>query len=190
MRVIAGKAKGLPLVAPRGWRTRPTSDRVKEAIFSTLQERMPGAFVLDLFAGSGALGIESLSRGAARAVFVEKDPRSLACVRANLQKTGMILQSEVFFMDALCYLRQLRETFFDLIFLDPPYTSDLGQKALDLILAKNLLQTDGCIVWEASANCVAQDPPSGLQLWKKKIYGDTRVLYFQHASKGEAYGYF
>lgn len=179
----------MPLVAPRGRHTRPTSDRVKEAVFSTLQDKIPGALVLDLFAGSGALGIEALSRGAKKAVFVEKERRSLRCLRANLQKAGMSLQAEVLAADVLRYLREAQKVFFDLIFLDPPYSSQLGPKALDLILTKNLLQAAGCIVWEAPAD-LAVLPLPGLQLWKKKIYGDTMIMYFQHASEGEAYGYF
>lgn len=128
MRVIAGTHGGRRLSAPRGGATRPTSDRVREALFSILAPRLPGARVLDGFAGSGALGIEALSRGAGEVVFVDSAPAAIAVVRANLAALG--LSAEVRRGDAVAHLRSAREAarHYDLALLDPPYAMgrDLG----------------------------------------------------------------
>ena len=118
MRVIAGEARGLPLRTPSA-RVRPTMDRVRGAIFSSLGDAVPGARVLDLFAGSGAMGIEALSRGAVSAIFVEADPRCAACIRENLRRAR--LEASVQVMDALKFLDLRTNDDFDLIFADPPY---------------------------------------------------------------------
>jgi 16S rRNA (guanine966-N2)-methyltransferase len=123
MRVVAGAFKGRRLQAPAGRRTRPTADRVREAVFSILGA-VDGLRVLDLFAGSGALGIEALSRGAERAVFVDRDLRAVAAVRSNLARLGA--QAPVYRRDALAFLVDAAtraEQRFDLVFLDPPYSS-------------------------------------------------------------------
>src|SRR3954452_8003358 len=118
MRVIAGAFRGRTLQAPRGRRTRPTADRVREAVFSMLGP-VDGLRVLDLFAGSGALAIEALSRGAAEAILVERDPRALAAISRNVEATGAA--AAVRRRDALAWLRAYREAPFDLVFVDPPY---------------------------------------------------------------------
>ena len=121
MRVIAGVARGMPLVAPRDRGTRPITDRVKETLFGILGERVPGARVLDLYAGSGAIGIEALSRGAAHATFVERAPTALASLRTNLERTrlGHLARIESRDVDAL--LRDTSDGPWELVFLDPPY---------------------------------------------------------------------
>ncbi|MCC7519434.1 MAG: 16S rRNA (guanine(966)-N(2))-methyltransferase RsmD [Verrucomicrobiae bacterium] len=123
MRVIAGSAKGFGLSAPKHLGLRPTPERVKEAVFSSLAERIPGARVLDLFAGTGAFGIEALSRGAASAVFVEKDGRAMALVAENLRKTRLGERARMFRDDARHALEVLvrERAVFDLVFADPPY---------------------------------------------------------------------
>ncbi|MFM7534785.1 MAG: 16S rRNA (guanine(966)-N(2))-methyltransferase RsmD [Acidimicrobiales bacterium] len=125
MRVVAGTARGRQLLAPSGRDTRPTADRVREAVFNALHSRglVEGARVLDLFAGSGALGIEALSRGAASATFVERSREALRCVRANLDATGLAERATVVDADANAFLRNGTDRF-DLALLDPPYAFD------------------------------------------------------------------
>jgi 16S rRNA (guanine966-N2)-methyltransferase len=121
MRVIAGIARGVPLVAPRDRGTRPITDRVKETLFGILAERVPGARVLDLYAGSGAIGIEALSRGAAHATFVERAPSALETVRTNLERTRLGHLARVESRDVEAFLRDAPDAPWDLVFLDPPY---------------------------------------------------------------------
>jgi len=147
MRVISGTAKGIHLNTPKGMHTRPTADRVKEALFSILHFELPGARVLDLFAGTGQLGIEALSRGANYAVFV--DERSDACelVKGNLEKAKLSSCATVLRMDYMMYLRRCREKF-DIIFLDPPYSEVFLENALKMITEIDILQSGGIIVAE------------------------------------------
>lgn len=121
MRVIAGSARGLPLMAPRGERTRPITDRVKETLFAILGERVPDARVCDLYAGSGAIGIEALSRGAAAADFVEHDRAALNALRTNLERTRLAGQATVHALDVQRFLETTRAGPWDLVVLDPPY---------------------------------------------------------------------
>jgi 16S rRNA (guanine(966)-N(2))-methyltransferase RsmD len=121
MRVIAGVARGVPLVVPRDRGTRPITDRVKETLFGILGDRVPDARVLDLYAGSGAIGIEALSRGATYATFVEKAPAALASLRANLERIGLGHLARVEASDVDRFLRGPSDGAWDLVFLDPPY---------------------------------------------------------------------
>lgn len=147
MRVIAGKARGTQLKTPEGMETRPTIDRVKEALFSIIQYDIPGTAVLDLFGGTGQLGIEALSRGALKAVFV--DSREAACkiIRENLKRTGMAEQGRVVRGDYLDYLEHCKEKY-DIIFLDPPYAEIFLEKALNRITEIDILHSGGIIVAE------------------------------------------
>ncbi|MGH8902913.1 MAG: 16S rRNA (guanine(966)-N(2))-methyltransferase RsmD [Egibacteraceae bacterium] len=180
MRVIAGSAKGRRLRAPRGRAVRPTSDRVREALFSSLGDRIPGASVLDLFAGSGALGIEALSRGAGRAVLVERDPRAVAVIDENLERTGLAGRAQVVRDDAARFC-QAPGTAFDVVFADPPYllqTAAVYALLGDLVAAGGLVR-DGAVVVERSR----LDPtsravvPLGLVLARTATYGDTVLHY-------------
>lgn len=145
MRIIAGSRRGRKLIAPDGDRVRPTEDRVKEALFSILQDRVEGAAFLDLFAGSGQVGLEALSRGAARAVFVDDAPDSLRLVRDNLRLTGFEGSASVVRADACDFLRSTGERF-HIVFLDPPYRLGLLQRALPL--AAERTAPDGVIFCE------------------------------------------
>ena len=131
MRIIAGTARSLPLKSVEGMDMRPTTDRIKETLFNMLMPYLPGCVFVDLFAGSGQIGIEALSRGAKRAVFVEKNPKACACVRENLAHTKLSAQAETMQADALNALVRLsgRESF-DYIYMDPPYGKELEKKAL------------------------------------------------------------
>ena len=150
MRIISGTARGLKLQSLSGEQTRPTLDNVKEAVFSMLFEYVRGASVLDLFAGSGALGIEALSRGASYADFVDINPASVSVVKANLEKARFSERSSVYTMSAKDYLlRAAKENKeYDLIFLDPPYSEGLYDEALCLILRDKLIKGGGLIVCE------------------------------------------
>ena len=147
MRVITGKARGVVLKTPEGMQTRPTADRVKEALFSIIQFDIPGCRVLDLFGGTGQLGIEALSRGAKSAVFVDASDAACKLIRENLKRTKLENDTKVIRSDYLEYLRRCHETF-DVIFLDPPYAEVFLENSLNCITEIDILQTNGIIVTE------------------------------------------
>ena len=184
MRVIAGSAGGLPLIVPKKG-VRPTMDRVKAAIFSSLGDAIIKAKVLDLFAGSGALGIEALSRGAAAAVFVEEDRQSIAAIEKNLAKTnlkGRVRQENVF--DFL--RRSAGNEIFNIIFADPPYEkTKSGERFTEKLLANEalpqLLEPDGIFVLEKHPSETLPE----MKLWRllrQKTYGATEVLFMAQSA--------
>jgi len=147
MRVITGKARGVQLKTPDGMQTRPTADRVKEALFSIINFDLPGAAVLDLFGGTGQLGIEALSRGAKSATFIDAREDACKIIRENLKRTKLEAQGRVVRSDYLAYLKRCREKF-DIILLDPPYAEVFLENALKCITEIDILQTGGIIVAE------------------------------------------
>ena len=147
MRVITGKARGIQLKTPEGMQTRPTADRVKEALFSIINFDIPGAKVLDLFGGTGQLGIEALSRGAASAVFVDAREESCRLIRENLKRTKLEQDAKVVRSDYLDYLNRCREQY-NIILLDPPYAEVFLENAIKRITEIDILQSDGIIVAE------------------------------------------
>ena len=147
MRVITGKARGIQLKTPDGMLTRPTTDRVKEALFSIINFDIPMADVLDLFGGTGQLGIEALSRGAKSAVFVDQRDDACRLIRENLRRTKLEQDAKVVRSDYLDYLKRCREKF-GIIFLDPPYAEVFLENALKCITEIDILQTGGIIVTE------------------------------------------
>ena len=147
MRVITGKARGVSLKTPEGMLTRPTADRGKEALFSIINFDIPGARVLDLFGGTGQLGIEALSRGAESAVFVDAREDACRLIRENLKRTRLEGEGRVVRSDYLDYLRRCREQY-HIIFLDPPYAEDFLENALKCITEIDILQSNGIIVTE------------------------------------------
>ena len=172
MRIVAGRWGSRRIEAPRGPQTRPTSDRVREALFSILAERVEGARVLDLFAGSGALGLEALSRGAAQVTFVDSAPAAIRAVRANLDDLGAT--AEVRRVDALRFLRAAsgEARHYDLVLLDPPYrlAPRLGRELSEALPA--LLAHDGLVVSESDRRApLALD----LRLQDERRYGDTLI---------------
>jgi 16S rRNA (guanine966-N2)-methyltransferase len=168
VRIVAGEYGGRRLHAPRGTRTRPTADRVREALFSMLGD-VSGARVLDLYAGSGALGIEALSRGAAEAVFVERDPRAVAAIRRNLDALG--LADTVVRQDALRFVARAEGTF-DLVFCDPPYDS-VPRIAGPLAERLPALLAEGARIVTESDKLTPLELP--LPLVSERTYGDTRI---------------
>lgn len=187
MRVIAGTAKGRRLRAASG--TRPTADSVKEALFSSLGPRVPGGSVLDLYAGSGALGIEALSRGAEAATFVERDPRAVAAIRQNLEATG--------FSDRARVVEGTVERFlasppsgaeaFDVVLADPPYAEDAA-RVLGLLSTSALLAQGALVALEVAAAGLPVDPSTGgsggLSVRTVKRYGDSAIVYAEHPGAG------
>ena len=147
MRVITGKAKGITLATPDGMLTRPTSDRVKEALFSIIQFDLAGARVLDLFGGTGQLGIEALSRGANSAVFVDSREPACRLIRENLRRTNMEHVAKVVRCDYLDYLKRCSEKF-DIVILDPPYAEVFLENALKTLTEIDILQSSGIIITE------------------------------------------
>ena len=178
MRVITGTARGVVLKTPEGMLTRPTSDRVKEALFSIINFDLPGAAVLDLFGGTGQLGIEALSRGAKSAVFVDAREDACRLIRENLKRTRLEAQGKTVRADYLDYLKRCREKF-DIILLDPPYAEVFLENALKCITEIDILQSGGIIVAERP---VEKDLPfefEGYTRSKDYKYGKTLLTIYR-----------
>jgi len=173
MRIISGREKGRRLRTVKGNRTRPTQDRVKESVFNIITPYIPGATGLDLFSGTGNLGLEALSRGAKKFVFVEKNYRSIEIINENIKKCNFQKQSTVYRGDAYKYLTICEEKF-KLILMDPPYDKKLAEQALDIIFKRLLLHKNGIIVIEHRVGEKFIDKP-GFKVIKEKKYGDTGI---------------
>lgn len=178
MRVITGKARGVLLKTPEGMQTRPTSDRVKEALFSIVNFDLPGANVLDLFAGTGQLGIEALSRGAKHAVFVDAREDACKIVRENLRRTKLENEAKVVRSDYLDYLRRCKERY-DIILLDPPYAEVFLENALKCITEIDILQSGGIIVTERPAGKELSLVFEGYTRSKDYKYGNTLLTLYR-----------
>ena len=178
MRVITGKARGIQLKTPDGMQTRPTTDRVKEALFSIIHFDIPGAKVLDLFGGTGQLGIEALSRGADSAVFVDAREDACKIIRENLKRTKLETQGRVVRSDYLEYLRRSREKF-DIILLDPPYAEVFLENALNCIAEIDILQSGGIIVTERPLGKELLCEFEGLTRSKDYKYGNTLLTLYR-----------
>lgn len=174
MRVVAGAVKGHHLRAPKGTETRPTSDKVREAIFAILGEFFIDAPVLDLFAGSGALGIEAVSRGAAGAVFVERRVPACQTIRANLKHTRLEAQSRVLCMPVERSLNVL-DSPFRLVLLDPPYAYPDLHGIMAMIGVARVIGDDTRVVFEHSPRLAVEENYGRLALQREKVYGDTAV---------------
>lgn len=172
MRVIAGKARRLNLKTVPGMDTRPTTDRIKETLFNILQPELADCRFLDLFAGSGAIGIEALSRGAELAVFVEKAPKAAACIRENLKFTRLEADGRLLQMDVLQALALLeKEEPFDCIFMDPPYNQEWERQVLGCLSGSRLVSEDTLIIVEASlATELPYAEELGFQIERRKDY--------------------
>ena len=180
MRVIAGKARGTQLKTPEGMLTRPTADRVKEALFSIIQFDLPGAEVLDLFGGTGQLGIEAISRGAKRAVFVDMQEKACRLIRENLKKAHMEEQASVIQGDYLAYPERCQEQF-DLIFLDPPYAEVFLETALKRITEIDILRSGGIIVTERPLEKALSAEYDGFARSRDYKYGKTVLTLYRRA---------
>lgn len=183
MRVIAGTAKGHSLKCSKGLRTRPTLDRVREAVFNTIGFRVVEAVFLDLFAGTGAVGIEALSRGAGMCCFNDSSRKAVETIRQNLIHCRMQDKSKIFNMDALQLIRFLQEDTrnrFDLVYLDPPYDQGLYEPVLSALDNSGILKETALVVAESSTRMELPEKVKTLQLARKARYGDTVIWYYRH----------
>ena len=178
MRVITGVAAGKPLDTLEGLDVRPTVSRVKEALFSSIQFEIPGSTVIDLFAGSGQLGLECLSRGARRAVFVDNSKRSLDIVRRNLEKCSLQSSAQLVNSDSISYLKTCSECF-DIALLDPPYNSGLIESALPLLVQK--MAQDAVIICESPFERELPEKVGDFKICKFKKYGKTKLTYYRRS---------
>lgn len=179
MRVITGSARGVRLKTPDGLDTRPTAERVKEAAFSMVQFEIEGRRVLDLFAGTGQLGIEALSRGAKSAVFVDQRKESAALVRENLKRARLTEYAQVVQGDGLSYLSRCAPRSFDLILLDPPYATDLLKNTLKCISEIDILSEGGIILCERPSDKPHPGEFPGLETGKDHRYGKTILTLYR-----------
>lgn len=172
MRIIAGSARSLPLRAPEGLDTRPTSDQIKETLFNMLQYDIPGCYFLDLFAGSGQMGLESLSRGGECSVFVENNRKAAKCIEENIKFTKFDKSSRLMVSDVVTALYSLEGKYkFDIIFMDPPYHKGLEKGALEYLATSSLLKEDSMIIVEASTETdFAYVEELGFEITKYKKY--------------------
>lgn len=177
MRVITGEARGRRLETLEGEDVRPTTDKVKEAIFSSIQFDIQGRKFLDLFAGCGQMGIEALSRGASEAIFVDSSRKSVDIVRKNLNTVGFYSRAKVFHTDSLTYLN-MNEGNFDIAFLDPPYEKGVLQQALPIVAEK--MKKTGIIIAESNENDTILQNYGDFTLDRERRYGKIRVSIFRH----------
>jgi 16S rRNA (guanine966-N2)-methyltransferase len=180
MRVIAGEAKGRALVLPRGGGTRAATDRIRETLFAILEPELEGARVADLFAGAGSLGIEALSRGAARATFVERGAEALKAIRRNLETTGFAARSLVVAANVIAYLDSRPRGPFDIVFCDPPFAdvaiaeATVGHEGL-----RSAAAPEGLVVVRAHAKHVPA-VPSGVHVVRVKEIGEEKLLFLRY----------
>jgi 16S rRNA (guanine966-N2)-methyltransferase len=181
MRVVAGSKKGHPLQAVPGKGTRPTVDKVKESIFNIIGPYFDGGYVLDLYAGTGGLGIEALSRGAQHCIFVDANRKAVSIVNENLTATGFHSQAEVYRNDANRALSALakREIQFRIVFLDPPYAQQKIESQIAILHDHNLLSKDAVIVAEHDAKDILSDQIGSLSKARESTYGQTTITVYQ-----------
>lgn len=185
MRVIAGRFRGAAIRVPRGEKVRPTYDRVRESVFSILEPRLEGSRVLDLFAGSGSLGIESASRGAAAVTFVETDAGVMSVLSGNVARLGLADVASLIRADALSALRgALPGGPFDVVFVDPPYSSGLAVLSLELLSVSRHLAENGLVVVERDAGRELPEAAGRLEKFRTRRYGSTAVDFYRARAAG------
>lgn len=187
MRIIAGSRRGLRIKLPRGADTRPVTGRIRESVFGMLADRVPGAAVLDLFSGAGGFGLESLSRGAAEAVFADISPVCVSGIRRNLELLG--LEAEVLCMGALDAAVKLAAEGrkFDIAFLDPPFKSweEEASGVLGALCGREAVTHGAVIAARCHFKAALPAVPQGLELFREKKYGENRVLLYLYKGKGK-----
>jgi 16S rRNA (guanine(966)-N(2))-methyltransferase RsmD len=183
MKILTGALRGRVITFRPHPHLRPTADKVRKAIFDALQGQVEGRRVLDLFSGTGALGFEAFSNGAAHVTFVESDEGQAGRIARSAGELGLGGQCLLLEMDSLGAIKRLRGkgASFDLVFLDPPYAENLGQRAMEALAGSGILDARSLVVWE----CAKEEPPPKnfrtLKLVKFKVYGDTQVAVYQLA---------
>ena len=185
MRIISGKARGTKLFTLEGENTRPTLDRVKESIFNIIQNEIEGAKVLDLFAGSGAIGLEFLSRGAETVALCDNSKEAINIIKKNIEKTHMEQQAKVFNMDFEKCLEELKNEQFDIIYLDPPYDTDYVKKSLIKIIQLNITKEECLIIIETDDEQRIQKQIKELEveIVDKRKYGRATIIFLSLKSE-------
>lgn len=178
MRIISGSHKGRRLYAPSGLDVRPTSDKVKQALFNILSDRIEGASFLDLYAGIGSVGIEALSRGANRVVFVEKSKRHVGFLKKNLSLSPFAGRFDLFCMDAIDFLKREKTDSFNLIFIDPPYEGEEVEKALPLLGEGDMIADDGTVIIQHFHKKILAERIGRLRFIKRYKYGETVLSFY------------
>ena len=183
MRVIAGKARSIPLKTVEGQDTRPTTDRIKETLFNMLQGELADCLFVDLFSGSGGIGIEALSRGARKAVFVEKAPKAVSCIKENLEKTGLDRDAVVMASDVVSAIYRLEGSEpADIIFMDPPYGQELERQVLEALKNSTLADEYTTIIVEADLRTdFSYAEAEGYEIIKQKKYKINQHVFFRRA---------
>ncbi len=186
MQIITGTARGIRLKSLPGIDTRPTSDRIKQALFNIIQFEIAGKTVLDLFAGTGQLGLEALSRGAKRAVFVDNSRISLSIMRENAEKTNLIEKTQLCHRDYKAFIKSAPKGEFQLIFVDPPYREGFIKKILNMIFTFDIVAVNGIIICESAAKEVLPLTIGDISLVKTYTYGTTALtIYRKNAPESE-----
>lgn len=179
MRVISGTARGMRLQTPKGLSTRPTTDRVKESMFNIISFRIRESRVLDIFAGSGALGIEALSRGADSCTFVDSSRESICVINENLQKARLDDRADVISSKVESALSRMSGEKFDMIFMDPPYCKGFIEPVLLFIVDNNILDADGIVVVEHDSNDKTPESIKTLVKSDERTYGGTTISFYE-----------
>ena len=181
MRIIAGTYRSRRILAPEGTDTRPTLDKVREAVFSSLGGMFDGGVFLDLYAGSGANGLEALSRGCAKAVFCDYSGKACAVIKKNIEVLGVQGQTEVFRMKDTALLKKLalQERKFRYVYLDPPYKGQKNVRIMELLQEYNLLEDDASVIIESAAEDHFPEEAGNLHKYKEAEYGTVRISYYR-----------
>lgn len=180
MRIITGIAKGRKITAPEGMDTRPTSDRVKESLFNIISKKIYGARVLDMFSGTGNLGLEAISRGAEWCTFIEKNNATYKILLENIDNLGFKEKCDLYNRDAFDVLEMLgkKSDKYDIIFLDPPYSKGLVEKAIMGISEKSLMDDEGIIMSEYDENDIIPEDINGIKIYRTEKYGRTKISFW------------
>ena len=180
MRVIAGTARSLPLRTPEGLDTRPTTDRIKETLFNMLQTYIPDCVFVDIFSGSGGLGIEALSRGARKAYFIENAPKAISCIQENLVFTKFTDSAILLKQDACAGLSNIYEKHVDVIFMDPPYGQDQERRVLEVLKGMKYVTEETLIIVEASLQTqFSYLPALGFEMTREKKYKTNKHVFIR-----------
>ena len=177
MRIITGKARGIKLNTLEGEATRPTAERIKEAVFSKLQFDIEGRKILDLFSGSGQLALEALSRGASEATLIDNSPEAIKIIRENANKTKLLDSCRIYKSDALDYIKRNKGERFDIVFLDPPYASQLYTLVLNALIEFDMLKATSIIVCESDREIFDDKIKEKYEIVKTNKYGKTIITF-------------
>jgi 16S rRNA (guanine(966)-N(2))-methyltransferase RsmD len=180
MKIISGDLKGRRLINPEGTMVRPTGSRVKEALFSIIGDMIDGATFVDIFCGTGNIGIEAISRGAGRSIFIERNPKVAEILRRNIKTLGLMDRSQIVTLDALKAIKVLakQEQVADIVFLDPPYAYNRVSEIIFAVSANDLVGTGGMLIWQHSTKTNPEAAYGGLRRDTTRVYGDTAITFF------------